>query len=91
MFLKIRKYTISLLGKIKKFFDNRKYSISLLDEVWKPLDIKIKLRYLPRKDELIFIESLGKYFEIVNLIHYLNKKQGIFVIIREFKINSEKT
>lgn len=65
----------------------RKYSITIIDENWVRLVDNTDLRFLPRKDEFIFIESFGKYFKVLNVIHYLTKKQGIFLVVKP--INDE--
>ena len=62
----------------------RKYSISILDESWSILVSDLKLEFIPRENELIFLDEKNKYFLILNVIHYLNKKQGIFLIVKEF-------
>jgi hypothetical protein len=61
----------------------KKYSLSILDDKWKIIRGNIKLHYIPRKNELIYLEEFKKYFEIINVVHYLNNKQGIFLIIRD--------
>lgn len=85
VFYKILKFIVKLIEKIKNFF-RKKYSISLLDEWWKSIDGKgnLKLRYLPRKDEIIYFPDLNKYYQVINVIHYLGKKHGIFLVVKDF-------
>ena len=62
----------------------RKYSVSILDEKWSVLISDVRLNFIPRENELIYIDENKKYFIVLNVIHYLNKKQGIFLIVKEF-------
>lgn len=62
----------------------RKYSVSILDEKWSVLISDLKLNFIPRENELIYVDENKKYFIVLNVIHYLNKKQGIFLIVKEF-------
>lgn len=62
----------------------RKYSVTILDEKWSHLRSDIRVAIIPRKDELIYLEEFKKYFNVIRVIHYLNKKHGIFLIVSEF-------
>jgi hypothetical protein len=61
----------------------RKYTVSVLDSKWNVIKNRLKLDAIPRKDELLFFDNL--YYEVMNIVHVLNEKQGIFVIVNEFK------
>jgi len=64
----------------------RKHSISILNKSWHPIATKIhRLKFIPRQGELIFLEEFKQYFKVLNVIYYLNKKQGIFIIVDEFE------
>lgn len=64
----------------------RKHSISILNKSWQPIVTQGKrLKFIPRQGELIFLEELNQYFKVLNVIYYLNKKQGIFIIVDEFE------
>lgn len=43
---------------------------------------KSHLRFIPRKDELLFFDNL--YYEVVNVIHVLDDNQDIFVVVNKF-------
>lgn len=60
----------------------RKYSISIIDDNWNKLVDTVNLKYIPRRDELVYIESAKKYFKVLNVIHYLTKNQGIFLVVK---------
>ncbi len=58
-----------------------KYSVSILNPKWKPMKINLKLRIIPRQDEYIFFNE--QYYEVLKVVHMLNKNQDIFVIVNE--------
>lgn len=63
----------------------RRHSISFINKAWEPIIAKnIKVKFIPREGELIFIEEKSQYYKVINVVYYLNKKQGIFIIIEEF-------
>jgi len=63
----------------------KKYSISILNKSWEPIIKKgAKVKFIPRQGELIYIEEKNKYYKVLNVIYYLNRKQGIFVVVEEF-------
>jgi hypothetical protein len=63
----------------------RKYTVTLLNSKWEIVKRNVDFIIIPRKDEYIFFEE--KYYEVINVIHMLNKKQDIFVIINELQNN----
>lgn len=58
-----------------------KYNASILDVNWLPLKRGLKLDFIPRKDEFIFIEN--EYYRVVNVVHLLNKNQEAFIVIEK--------
>lgn len=64
----------------------RKYSISILDKSWMPIKGSLKLKYIPRQGELIYLEERNQYYKVLNVVHNLTSKdkQGIFIIVDEF-------
>jgi len=63
----------------------RKYNVTLLDSKWLVVKRNVNFTIIPRKDEFIFLDE--KYFEVINVIHMLNNKQEIFIIINELENN----
>jgi hypothetical protein len=65
-----------------------KYSVSILDSKWNSLKRGLKLNVIPRCNELIYMDE--QYFTVLKVIHTLNSKQEIFIIIEEMggKLNS---
>ena len=58
-----------------------KYTVSILNSKWEPLKRNLKLSVIPRCDELIYMDE--QYFTVLKVIHMLNEKQDIFVVIDE--------
>lgn len=69
----------------------KRHSISFLNKNWESIIGKNRtVKYIPREGELIFIEETNRYYRVLNVIYYLNRKQGVFVIIEEFGDPIEK-
>ena len=66
-------------------FFKRKYSVTILDENWSQMRDSLKLFVIPRIDEMIYMDTHKKYFKVINVVHYLNDKHGIFVIVKPFE------
>ena len=58
-----------------------KYKVSILDSKWQPIEIKLKLSVIPRRDEYIYLNN--QYYQVLNVVHKLNDKQDIFIVINE--------
>jgi len=58
-----------------------KYKVTLIDSKWNVVKKNVKLSVLPRRDEYVFFDSL--YFLVLNVVHALDGKQGVFIIINE--------
>ena len=62
----------------------RKYSVTILDENWGKIKEDLKVTFIPRQNEMIYL-GIGKYLVVTEVIHYLiNGKQGIFIIVRDY-------
>jgi hypothetical protein len=66
----------------------RKYNISLLDSKWQIIKGKIKFKHIPRKDEYLYYEE--KYYIVLNVIHSIEKKNNIFLVIDPIENISKK-
>jgi hypothetical protein len=62
----------------------RKKSITLINETWEKIDVGLNLLEIPRKNELIYVEKTQIYYKVINVIHYLNNKHGIFVVVEKY-------
>jgi hypothetical protein len=56
-----------------------KYTISILDSKWSVIKNNAKLLFVPRINELIYMNN--QYYKVLNVIHMLNKKHDIFIIV----------
>lgn len=63
---------------------NKKCKVSFINPKWEFIKQNVVLDIIPNISELIYIEELGMYFEVMNVVHKLNNKQNIFIIIKEF-------
>lgn len=61
----------------------KKYSVSILDQKWEPIRKVIRVQHIPRQGELIYLDDLQAYYRVLNVVHYLNRKQGIFIIVEK--------
>ena len=65
-------------------FGSRKYSVSILNSSWEVMMPVAKVEHLPRIDELIYLETDDTYYQVKTVVHNINKKQGVFVIVEKF-------
>lgn len=71
-------------------FKKKRY-ISLINTKWEPIKQNLKVDAIPKRDEFIYIEELGKYFLVINLVHKLNQRHHIFVVVSEFDNSIKKS
>jgi hypothetical protein len=65
-------------------FFSKKYTITFLNSKWEIVKSNIKLKSIPQRDEYIYMDD--KYYDVLNVVHVINKKHEIFVIIQETKL-----
>ena len=63
---------------------SKKYTITLLNSKWEIVKPNIKLISIPKKDEYIFMDN--KYYDVLNVIHTIEKEHKILIIVEETKI-----
>lgn len=61
-----------------------KIKINIIDEQWNTLKTNFKLKVIPRIHELMYLSDIEKYYRVVNVIHNINDKQNITVVIEEY-------
>ena len=61
---------------------NKKNKISFLNEKWELMASDVKLKYLPRIHELIYLNSV--YYRVANIGHNIGHTQDIYIIIEEY-------
>lgn len=64
-----------------------KYNITLIDSKWNPIKNTVKFIDIPRRDEFIYL--VDRYYQVINVVHNMDKKHHIFVIIEE--VNQQKS
>lgn len=69
-------------------FSFKKYSVSVLNENWEVLFPTIKVKFLPRYGELIYLSN--NYYRVVRVIHNINNKQGVFLQVEIVNIDELK-
>lgn len=61
---------------------SKKINVTLLNKDWQPIS-ELKFDVLPKIDELIYLKSNEKYYQVVNIIHHMHEKHGKIAIIKE--------
>lgn len=59
----------------------KKYTISLINSKWEYIKSNVNITILPRIDEYLYLNE--QYYQVVNVVHRLGKKQEIFVVLTE--------
>jgi translation elongation factor P/translation initiation factor 5A len=62
-------------------FFSKKYTITFLNSKWETIKSNIKLISVPQKSEYIYMDD--KYYDVLNVVHSLNGKHQILVVIEE--------
>ena len=60
----------------------QKNKISFLSEKWVVIDSNVKLKYLPRIHELVYLNNV--YYRVANIIYNIGNAQDIYIIIEEY-------
>lgn len=63
---------------------SKKYTVTLLNSKWEIVKSNVKLISIPKKDEYFFIDN--KYYDVLNVVHTIEKEHKILVIIEETKL-----
>jgi len=71
-------YYIYIMNEIK-------YTVSILNSKWHPIKRNVEMIIIPRRDEYVYMNE--QYYEVLNVVHMLNEKQDIFVIVNEMVKN----
>lgn len=64
------------------FFD-KKYTVTFLNSKWEIVKSDVKLNSIPQRDEYIYMND--KYYDVLNVVHSIDKNHKILVIIEETK------
>ena len=75
-------------------FFKSKHIVTLLDDKWQIIKDKVPLSSIPKQDELMYIDEFKKYYRIMYVIHHLQPKHNVLLVLREFshdiKVNLQK-
>ncbi len=58
--------------------------VNIIDEQWNIVKTNFKLKVIPRIHELMYLSDVEKYYRVVNVIHNINNKQNVSVVIEEY-------
>ena len=64
------------------FFD-KKYTVTFLNSKWEVVKSETKLNSIPQRDEYIYMND--RYYDVLNVVHSIDKTHQILVIIEETK------
>jgi hypothetical protein len=62
----------------------KKYNVSLMNEKWEMIIENLKVKYIPRISELIYLDKQEQYYKVMNVIHNMTNKHEIFIIVEIF-------
>lgn len=62
----------------------KKYNVSLMNEKWEMIIENLKVKYIPRTSELIYLDKQEQYYKVMNVIHNITNKHEIFIIVEIF-------
>lgn len=75
-----------IITKILYWWYRRTPKVLIVDEELNVLKDKVKMRDIPRYDELIYFEEGGNYHRVLNVIHYANDKHVIYIVVKPIEI-----
>lgn len=58
--------------------------VNIIDEQWNIVKTNFKLEVIPRIHELMYLSDVEKYYRVVNVIHNINNKQNVSIVIEEY-------
>ncbi len=61
----------------------RRNRITFLNENWEVIKQGVRVKSIPRADELVYLPEHIKYFRVLNVVYNFDGKQEIFIIIEE--------
>lgn len=61
---------------------SKKYKVNFLNEKWETIKLNVKLDFIPRTHELIYLNSV--YYRVANVIHNLENNIEVYIIIEQY-------
>lgn len=68
-------------------FFGKKYTVTFLNSKWEVVKSEVKLNSIPQRDEYIYMND--RYYDVLNVVHSIDKNHQILVIIEETKTKFE--
>ena len=65
-----------------------KYNITILNSKWSPIKNGLRVKTIPKSGEYIYMD--GQYYEVLNVVHTIDKTHEIFVIVSELENQKNK-
>ena len=59
-----------------------KYNVTLMDSKWSPIKKNVNLKRIPTVEEYVYFNE--KYYKVLSVIHVINKRGGVYIVIDEF-------
>jgi len=59
---------------------SKRYGVTIIDKNWNVIHPNMKLKYVPRTGEQLFLFDKD-YYKVISLVHNINEKHGIFVCV----------
>jgi len=78
-----------IITKILYWWYRRTPKVVIVDESFAVIRDDVKMRDIPRYDELIYLQENGPYFRVLNVIHYTNDKHVIYIVVKLTQIIDE--
>jgi len=60
------------------------HKVTLLSITWDRILSNLKVQAIPRAGELIYATEMDKYFEVIKVIHAIQTKHDICLLVKEY-------
>lgn len=64
--------------------------IHIMDTNHKILKSNVKIKFIPKSNDLICFENDGDYFLVVKVIHLINDRHDIWIVTQQFSASNDK-
>ena len=67
---------------------NKKVKYYLINQNRDIIKSDVKFKIPPRQCEVIYFDYEGPYYKVINILHHINSKHTIWILIEEIKENN---
>ena len=60
------------------------FNVTILDEKWTIVKDNVKIKFIPRTHELIFLEEDNKSYKVINVIYNIKNGQDVYIVIEQY-------